>query len=69
MDDPLCRSNVWLRNAFSIQRGERNKKRTGTEERCGSSGGKSQSYMKESPENQSKGSIGNMSQNNDFYLC
>lgn len=55
MDDPLWRSNVWLRNAFSIQRGERKKKRTGTEKGCGSSGGNSQSYMKESRENESKG--------------
>lgn len=32
MDDPLWRSNVWLHNAFSIQRGER-RRGTGTGKR------------------------------------
>lgn len=44
MDDPLWRSSVWLRNPFSIQRGERSSKRTGTEKRWVEGGG-----WKESP--------------------
>lgn len=47
MDDPLWRSNVWLRNPFSIQRGEWKRNKTGTEKRwveC--SGGKESPWSK-----------------------
>lgn len=43
-DDPLWRSGVWLRNPFSIQRGERSRAGTGTERRWVENGG-----CKESP--------------------
>lgn len=62
-DDPLWRSDVWLRNPFSIQRGEE-KGEIGDRGKMGGSGGKSRSDMKESRVNESEAQNGNMSLNN-----
>lgn len=59
MDDPLWRSNVWLRNPFSIQRGEWKRKRTATEKRWVEH--RKRVPMKECWVNEGKDQNGNMS--------
>ena len=60
MDDPLCRSRVWLRNAFSIQGGRRTGTRGEQAQRRDDGGKESERHEREARD-ESEGYGGNVS--------